>query len=179
MADAALVPAAHSHLDLGDDTLAAALCCYHCCVLHCAQWLCRCASSYPFCCGAVLCVCVCVFEGGKRGREAIQTQPQQQSKKEGKKSAPKRERGKQDVPKWKARQNTTSKAQATEKTFVVCLVLWLVRMKPQSCCCCRPRHAGCAGYAGCAGCAGCAGYAGYAGCDHGWCCSCLMTTLVA
>ena len=34
--------------------------CYHWCVLHCAQWLCRCASSYPCCCGAVLCVCVCV-----------------------------------------------------------------------------------------------------------------------
>ena len=170
VADAALIPSSHSHLDLSKDTLAAALCCCFLLPLLCASLctvavsLCEFLSMLLWCC--VVCVCVCVFwregrEGERRSKHNLSNKAKQShAKKAGKKSAPKKESGKQDVPKWKARQNTTSKAQATEKTFVVCLVLWLVRMKTQSCCCCRPRHAGCAGCAG------------YAGCDHGWCCSC-------
>ena len=123
VADVVLVPTAHSDLDLGDDILAAALCCCHWCVLHCAQWLCRCAGSRPCCCGAVL----CVLERGKRGKKENRTQHQQQStaSKKRQKSAPKRERGKQDVPKWKARQNTTNK-QGTINTEDLCLLGFVV-----------------------------------------------------
>ena len=87
--DAVLIPSSHSHLHLSKDTLAAALCCCHWCVLHCAQWLCRCVGSYPCCCCAVLCVRVVCWREGRGRERAIQTQSKA---KEGRKSASKRER---------------------------------------------------------------------------------------
>ena len=89
VADAVLIPSSHSHLDLSKDTLAAALCCCHWCVLHCAQWLCRCVGSYPCCCCAVLCVRVVCWREGRGRERAIQTQSKA---KEGRKRASKRER---------------------------------------------------------------------------------------
>ena len=54
--------------------------CYHCCVLHCAQWLCRYAPIHVV---VVLCCVCCVVERGSACKR-------------------KRERGKKAVPKWKA-----------------------------------------------------------------------------
>ena len=73
--------------------------CCCCCVLHCAQWLCRCASSYPCCCCAVLCAC-CVLERGKRERESDPNTEQSKGRKE-----EGIEKGKKIVPKWKARRH--------------------------------------------------------------------------
>ena len=104
-----LIPSSHSHLHLSKDTLAAALCCCHWCVLHCAQWLCRCVGSYPCCCCAVLCVRVVCWREGRGRERAIQTQSKaKQRKEEG------IEKGKKIVPKWKARRRThKSKAQSS------------------------------------------------------------------
>ena len=73
-----VVPASHSHLHLGDDTLAAALCCFLLLLL--------CASLYTLAvplCGfpsmLLWCCVVCVVERGRRGnrgRERRSTQPQ-------------------------------------------------------------------------------------------------------
>ena len=72
-----VVPASHSHLHLGDDTLAAALCCWFLLPLLCAS-LCTVAvslCSYSCCCGAVLCVL--------RGGERISMQKEKGKRKEG------------------------------------------------------------------------------------------------
>ena len=100
--DAVLIPSSHSHLHLSKDTLAAALCCCHWCVLHCAQWLCRCAGSRPCCCGAVLCVWWREGGEGTEGERGDQHNLSNNKAMQTKKSAPKRERGKKAVPKWKA-----------------------------------------------------------------------------
>ena len=102
--DAVLIPSSHSHLHLSKDTLAAALCCCHWCVLHCAQWLCRCVGSYPCCCCAVLCAC-CVLERGKRERESDPNTEQSKGRKE-----EGIEKGKKIVPKWKARRHKSGRS---------------------------------------------------------------------
>ena len=76
--------------------------CCCCCVLHCTHWLCRCAGSRPCCCGAVLCVWWREGGEGTEGERGDQHNLSNNKAMQTKKSAPKRERGKKAVPKWKA-----------------------------------------------------------------------------